>query len=105
MYKKQKRIKEEDKKNEIINYRCTTDMKRRIERKSEELYGKKNTSKFISDCIESNMKRKTRRDKRHARALVESQEALNRLIINTEDEEMKKRLIDYMKGTMGLWDY
>lgn len=97
------KMKEENRKIENIPFRCTSVMKNKIERKSEQLYGKKNISKFVSECIEMNLKKKTKSDKKHARALVELQEALNHIIIDTANEEIKENLITFSKGAMDLW--
>ncbi len=88
-----------------ISFRCNEEFKQNIERKAEKLYGKKNkTSEFIKDCVEEGLKRQTKKDKNYVRALVENQEHLNQLILNTQDVEMKNKLNEYSKGTIKLWD-
>lgn len=94
-----------DKKAISVSFRCTVGLNRQIEAKAKHMEEKK--SKFISDCIEAGLKRKTRYDKGKARALVEMQEDLNHMIrnIGNEQQGLKEEILKYEERTMKLWEF
>ena len=57
------------------------------------------------DEIEDGLKRITKHDRNNVRALVGTQESLNSLIssLETEQNELKQKLIDFSKGMMKIW--
>ena len=91
------------KKTRIISIRCTSEMEKKIKAKADQLGV--STSEFIMDELEDGLKRITKHDRNHVRALVETQESLNNLISSLEPEqnELKQKLIDFSKGMMKIW--
>lgn len=95
----------DQRKTEIISLRCTAVTAKKLKEKSKKLGI--SVSEFIMDEIEPAIKRKTKRDKNHAKALVETQEAMNQLIYNLspEQNEIRKQLLDFSERMMNLWQY
>lgn len=93
----------EMKKTRIISIRCTPEMEKKIKAKADQLGVP--TSEFIMDEIEDGLKRITKHDRNHVRALVETQESLNKLISSLEPEqsELRQKLIDFSEGMMKIW--
>lgn len=91
------------KKTKIISIRCTPEMEKKIKTKADQLGIA--TSEFIMDEIEAGLKRITKHDRNHVRALVETQENLNKLIssLTPEQHELRQKLIDFSEGMMKIW--
>lgn len=88
-----------------ITFRCTKEMEKRIEAKAERMG--ENKSKFLSDCIETGLKRQTRYDKGKGRSLVEMQETMNQIIrtLTPEQEKVKGQILELEERMMKLWDF
>lgn len=91
------------KKTKTISIRCTPEMEKRIKAKAEKLGI--SASEFIMDEVEAGLKRITKRDRNHVRALVETQENMNKLIssLGPGQEELRQKLIDFSEGMMKIW--
>lgn len=100
-YRKQEKYK----KSEMISVRCTPEMKQKLQTKA--LQRNESVNDLVTGYVESGLKRRTRRDKDKARALVETQETLNHMIANLggDQQDVKDKLIEFSKGAMSLWDY
>lgn len=94
-----------NRKTETLSIRCLPETKKKMQNKADK-FGV-SVSDFVLNCVETNLKRNAKCSKDKARILVESQEAMNQLILSLgpEQQEIKKRLIDLSKGEMGLWDF
>ena len=106
MYQKKKtKLSRKDKKTESVSFRCPLETKRRMETKAEKIGV--SPSKYIVDCIETNLRRNTRSNKQKVKVLVEGQEAINRMILSLspEQQEIKDNLTKITKGEMELWDF
>ncbi len=92
------------KKSGSISIRCTPKMEERVKNKAGQTGLSVNA--FVLNCIEPGLARKTKFDKYRARELVEAQEAMNQLILSLgpEQETVKRQLINYTEGAMGIWD-
>ena len=90
-------------KTKTISIRCTPEMEKKIKTKAEKLGI--SASEFIMDEVEAGLKRITKRDRNHVKALVETQENMNKLIssLGPEREELKQKLIDFSEGMMKIW--
>lgn len=99
------RKQERYKKSEMISVRCTPEMKQKLQTKA--LQRNESVNDLVTGYVESGLKRRTRRDKDKAKALVETRESLNHMIshLSGDQKEIKEKLIDFTKGTMSLWDY
>lgn len=93
-----------DKKTEILTVRCTPEMKKRLKRKADQLGI--SISDFVADCFDDKLKRNTKRNKHKVKVLVEAQETLNQIILglDTEQREIKNKLIDFSEEVIDLWD-
>ena len=91
------------KKTKTISIRCTPEMEKKIKVKAEKLGV--SASEFIMDEVEAGLKRTTKRDKNHVRALVETQENMNQLIssLGPKQGELRQKLIDFSEGMMKIW--
>jgi len=98
------RINNIGKKSRSISIRCTPEIEERVKNKVGQTGLSVNA--FVLNCIEARLARKTKFDKYRARELVEAQEAMNRLILSLGpgQEAVKKQLINYTEGAMGIWD-
>ncbi len=93
-----------NRKTSVITVRCTPEMERRIKNKSGHLGI--TVSEYALGWMEAGLDRKTRHDKKKARAMVEAQEGLNRIIsgLGPGQEELRERLVEFSKEAMGIWD-
>lgn len=97
MYKKNIR-------SEMLTVRCTPEKKKRMKTKADQLGI--SVSDFVSDCLDDRLKRNTKRNKHKVRVLVEAQETMNQIILglDTDQQEIKDKLMDYSREVMDLWD-
>ena len=88
-----------------ITFRCTKELDKKIEAKAKHMG--ENKSQFLSDCVETGLKRKTRYDKGKGRSLVEMQETMNQIIrtLTPEQEKAKEQLLELEERMMKLWDF
>ena len=94
-----------EKKSANFSIRCTPKMEIRMKNKAKQLG--MSTSEFVNNCIEASLARRTKYDRYHVVALVQTQEALNRIIMDleTEQKNIKKALVDFSKEEfMKLWE-
>ena len=86
-------------------FRCTKKLDKKIGEKAGQLGV--NKSQFLSDCVETGLKRKSRYDKGKVRSLVEMQEAMNQMIrtFTPEQEELKEQALRLTERTMELWEF
>lgn len=106
MHKKSKNtMSAKNKKTENISFKCTMELKRKIKDKADK-FGVSDST-YIIECIEENLKRNTRGNKHKVKTLVEMQEAMNQFLISidSENQEIKNRIIEISKGAMDLWDF
>ena len=94
-----------DRKTVMETFRCTVDLDKKIEAKAKHMGESK--SKFLSECVETGLKRKTKYDKGKVRILVEQQEIMNQLVrgLTPEQEGLKKLLLEYGERMMELWEF
>lgn len=89
----------------MVSFRCTEDLKNRIGAKAGQM--KIGESKFLSDCVEEGLKRKSRYDKGKVRSLVEMQEAINHMVtdFDGEQDELKEQILGLMERGIELWQF
>ena len=94
-----------NKKTVNVSFRCTAEQDRQIEAKAKSMGEKK--SEFILDCVEAGLKRKTRYDKGKVKSLVETQEAMNQMIMSLEDgpKEIREQILEYEERMSNLWEF
>lgn len=92
-------------KTETITFRCTEDLKSKIETKARQM--KIGESKFLSDCVEERLKRKSRYDKGKVRTLVEIQETMNHMMADFDEgqDEQKEQILGLMERGIELWQF
>lgn len=96
---------ESNKQTEKITIRCTPELKKRIESKAKQ-FGQR-PSEFVRDQAETGLQRKTKWDRKKVAALVENQENLNRMFesLNSDQNDLKEKLIEYSEGELALWEH
>lgn len=92
-------------KTETVSFRCTEDLKNKIETKARQM--KIGESKFLSECVEEGLKRKSRYDKGKVRSLVEMQETMNHMAtgFDGEQDELKEQILGLMERSIELWQF
>ena len=100
-----RRMSESNKQTEKITIRCTPELKKRIESKAKQ-FGQR-PSEFVRDQAEAGLQRKTKWDRKKVAALVENQENLNRMFesLNSNQNDLKEKLIEYSEGELALWEH
>lgn len=96
---------EANRKTVMETFRCTAETDKKIEAKAKHMGESK--SRFLSECVETGLKRKTKYDKGKVRSLVEQQEAINQMIIGLapEQEELKNQLLELGERMIKLWEF
>lgn len=89
----------------MVSFRCKKDLKKKIENKAEHMGVRE--SKFISDCIEAGVKRRSRYDKGKVNTLVKMQEDMNHIVMEFDGEQgdLKEQVLEFMERTMKLWEF
>ncbi|MDE7019372.1 MAG: hypothetical protein K2P23_00480, partial [Lachnospiraceae bacterium] len=64
-------------------------------------------SKFLSECVEEGLKRKSRYDKGKVRSLVEMQETMNHMVtdLDGEENELKQQILGLIERGIELWQF
>ena len=88
----------------MVSFRCKKDLKKKIENKAEHM--RIGESKFITNCIEEGVKRRSRYDKGKVNTLVKMQEDMNRMVIefDGEQDELKEQILEFMERSTKLWE-
>lgn len=89
----------------MVSFRCKKDLKKKIETKARHMgIGE---SRFISDCLEMGVKRRSKYDKGKVKSLVEMQEAMNHMVteLGAGQGEQKRQVLELMERSANLWEF
>lgn len=100
-----KKLLKTGRKTETVSFRCTEDLKNKIESKARKM--QIGESKFLSECVEEGLKRKSRYDKGKVRSLVEMQETMNHMVtdLDGEENELKQQILGLIERGIELWQF